>query len=152
MKLYFDSNYLFRLYFNECGADDVRALAVCAEIIASAWHARAEMATVFLRKPQEKAYPDADLAESRAQFADELNVGAVSLPPLNEAVMQRLEFVIQNALRGAFLHTADALHLACASDASFAEVYSNDRHFMAAASLFGLRGINVIAQPQPQDS
>ena len=149
MKLYFDSNYLFRLYSNECGADDVRALAVSAEIIASAWHARAEMATIFLRKWREKVYSNADLAESRAQFADELNVGAVSLLPLNEAVMQRLEFVIQNAPRETFLRAADALHLACASEAGFTEVYSNDRHFLTAASLFGLRGINVIAQSQP---
>lgn len=146
MRLYFDSSYLFRLYSNEFGADDVRRLATEAEIIVSAWHARAEMAAIFLRKRWEKAYPDADLAESRDQFFDELGAGVIRLLTLDEAVMQCLESVMQHAPRATFLRAADALHLACAAAGGFTEVYSNDRHFLAAAPLFGLKGINIIAQ------
>lgn len=79
----------------------------------------------FYESGGKKACPDTALAESRAQCSDELNVGAVSLLPLNEAVMQRLETVMQNAPRETFV--------------------------LAAASLFGLRGINVIARSQPAE-
>jgi len=50
--------------------------------------------------------------------------------------MQRLEFVMQNASRETFLRGADALHLARTSKTRFTEVYSNERHFVAAAFQF----------------
>ncbi len=55
---------------------------------------------------------------------------------------------VQKAYRAApattFLRAADALRLACAADHGHHEVYSHDRHFLAAAPHFGLRGIDIL--------
>jgi spore coat protein CotH len=44
----------------------------------------------------------------------------------------------------AHVRTVDAIHLACARENGFKEVYTNDRHMLASAPLFELTGINVI--------
>ena len=45
-----------------------------------------------------------------------------------------------------FLRSADALHLACAEDHGFQEVYTNDRHMLNAARHFHLTGVNVLGE------
>ena len=45
-----------------------------------------------------------------------------------------------------FLRSGDALHLACAEEQGFKEVYTNDRHMLKAARHFHLIGLNVLGE------
>ena len=144
MDLYFDTSYLFRLYSFESGHDIVKELLADCDTVVSAAHARAEFAAVILRKRREKTDSAAHLTELHEQFLDEYRDGYIAFLPLSEAVFERLESTLRNASRDTFIRASDALHLACAAEHGFEKVYSNDRHFLATAPLFGLRGLNVI--------
>jgi predicted nucleic acid-binding protein len=43
-----------------------------------------------------------------------------------------------------FVRSGDALHLTCAAEQGFREVYTNDRHMLQAAKQFKLVGIDVV--------
>lgn len=124
----------------------VKAIIAQTGAVASSWLARAEFSTVILRKRREgHASPDAH-GFIIQQFGQDCRSGLLNLLPLTEAAMRRIETVCATAPASTFLRGADALHLACAAEHGFSEVYSNDRHFLAAAPLFGLRGLNVISE------
>ncbi len=44
-----------------------------------------------------------------------------------------------------FVRSGDALHLTCAEEHGFQEVYTNDRHMLHAARYFHVTGLNVLS-------
>ena len=73
------------------------------------------------------------------------DVGLVTWFPVTALLLERVKQEFEKLPVTVFLRTADALHLACAREQGFTEIYSNDRHLLAAASHFGLVGKNVIS-------
>lgn len=144
MTPFFDTSYLFRMYSGEPGHQEVKALLSGCERIVSSWHAWAEFASIVLRKKRETGFDPEAFDELHRQFLDEYESGHIQLLSIGLPVMQRLESVLKSAPPDTFLRAADALHLACAAEHGFAEVYSNDRQLLEAAPLFGLKGRNVI--------
>jgi predicted nucleic acid-binding protein len=141
--IFFDTSYLVRLYLEENGSDVVRHLAA-QDDIASSWHAQPELLCSLHRAYREQRLTQEELKAQQMQFATDQNAGAYTWLALRESILSRLQSVIANLEVTTFLRAADALHLACAAEHGFTEVYSNDRHFLAAAPLFGLKGINVL--------
>lgn len=142
---YFDSAYVARCYLPEAGHAEVSALATRSQRISSAAIARLEVVAVFHRKLREHAISAAVHRELHRQFTADISAGVWHLLPATDALLVKAQTAFENLSPAVFLRAADCLHLVTAGEAGFAEIYSNDRHLLAAASHFGLKGINVIS-------
>jgi predicted nucleic acid-binding protein len=107
-------------------------------------HGRAEFYSIGFRKLREGLTVPSTLQAVFAQYNADVAGGDIRLLPLTDAVLDRVESVFATAPATTYLRAADAIHLATAVEYGFAEIHSNDKHLLAAAPLFGLRGVNVI--------
>ena len=145
--LYFDTTYLCKLRWPEHGSAEVCACAATGEELVTALHGRAEFYAVGLRKRREGTATAPAVLAIHAQFKADIATGDIRLLPLTDAILDRVETAFANAPATTYLRAADALHLATAAENGFTEIHSNDQHLLATASLFGLRGVNVIPLP-----
>lgn len=126
------------------GTAEVEALAQSRSSLCCGFHGRTEFASVVHRKVREGT---ADAAWGRHIFSqlerDSLSGGILWLE-LTAPIFIRAELFFLNAPPHTFLRASDALHLACAAEHGFKEIYSNDQHLLTAAPHFGLKGLNVI--------
>lgn len=138
--MYFDTSYIAKFYFNEPESLRVRALARKADAIHSSLWAFAEFHAVLHRRLREGAYSARDARELASRFSQHIDDGLWNLIPVNEALLRRTSTLMLSAPRDLFLRTADAVHLATAQEIGEREVWTNDRHMLAAAPYFGLTG------------
>lgn len=141
--IYFDTSYLVRLYFEDPGWQQVRELSR-KDHIACCLFGRAEALAAFHRKFREGALNLRQLLVLLEQFELECETGAFQWLPLSEVVLARLHKAYARLPKSVHLRAGDAVHLACAAENGFREVYSNDRQLLDSAPNFGLRGQNVI--------
>lgn len=142
--IYFDTSYLFRLYFEDAGFPVVRKLAL-NDHVASAAHGQAEILAAFHRKLREGAVTPKSYQTLLSQFETDREAGAFHWLPAGSEVLERIRSVYAGLPRTVYLRGADALHLATAAANGFKAVYSNDRHLLAAAPHFKVKGLNPIA-------
>ena len=141
--IYFDTSYLVRLYYEDPGADQVRALAA-TDHVACAALGQAEMMAAFHRKLREGAIKPAAYAALVDQVEAHIKAGAFHWLAQDQEMLSRIRRVYRNLPASVFLRGADAVHLGTAAEAGFRIVYSNDAHLRAAAKHFGIDGKNVI--------
>ncbi len=79
-----------------------------------------------------------------SQFAEDVSAGCWSFFPITASLMQHVRRMYYEAPKQLLLRASDALHLICAKEHGFREIYSNDKRLLAAAKHFGLKGRNVI--------
>ena len=142
--IYFDSTYLAKCYLPETGHTEVRAVALAAGSLQSVALAQVEVASVFHRHFREGRIRATALAEYLAQFSQDCADRVVSFLPVTPELLQLSTSVYQTLPATVFLRSADCLHLCAARQAGCEEIYTNDRHLLAAAPHFSLRPVNVI--------
>lgn len=141
--IYFDTSYLVRLYYQEPGAGQVRALAA-TDHVACAALGQAEMMAAFHRKLREGAIKPAAYAALTGQVEAHIEAGAFQWLAQDREILSQVRHVCRSLPASVFLRGADAIHLGTAAQAGFRIVYSNDAHLLAAARHFGIDGRNVI--------
>jgi predicted nucleic acid-binding protein len=141
--IYFDTSYLVRLYFEDPGFAEVRALAA-TDHVCCAQHGQAETIAAFHRKFRERTISSPSYRALLAQFESDHALGAIHWLPVGSEVMARIRVVFGDLPAGVYLRGADATHLAVAAVHGCRTVYSHDVHLLAAAGSFGLKGENVI--------
>lgn len=79
------------------------------------------------------------------QFASDLEDGVWEWLPLTPAILTASRQCYEKLSPKFFLRAADAMHLSCAGGNGFEQVFTNDRHMLAACAAFGIDGRNVVA-------
>ena len=139
--MYFDTSYIAKFYFNEPESAGIRELVRKSDVIHSSLWAYAEFHAVLHRHVREGALSSVNARYLASSFSRHIDDGLWKLIPVNEGVLRRTSVMILSA-PGDLVHpnVGDAVHLTTAQDAGEREVWTNDRHMLAAAAHCGLSG------------
>ncbi len=140
--IYLDSAYIAKLYLLE--PDSLRVQAhTKGQLIGCSALGKLEVAAVFHRKWREGLIPEANFRAYSRQFIADDESGLFRWYPVKNEMLQKATQQYQLLSQNLFLRASDALHLATASEGSFKEIYTSDRHLLAAAASFGLTGVKL---------
>lgn len=139
--MYLDSAYIAKFYLNEPDSSTVRAKIATAERLSSSQWAVAEVASAIHR--YSGALDPRQVVELVDAFEEHVNTGFWELHPVTAARLWQVANMMKTAPRDLFLRSGDALHIATALAIGETEIWSNDRHLLAAAPHFGLKGLSI---------
>ncbi len=143
--IYLDTCYILKCYLTESGSREVRALTQSADGLASCALARVEFAAALHRHQREGKLSAADAETVFGSFEVDEKAGFWHWYGLTQALLDDVFAAYQSLASSVYLRSNDAIHLACARQQGFQDVYSNDRRLLAAAPAFSLKGVNVIS-------
>ena len=143
--IYFDAAYVAKCYLDEPGAVRVRAFAHETSGLTSCELARLEFSCILLRQRRERHLTQRHVTAILRDFARDEDAGVWHWLPMTATVIAAAQERIRGLPGDVFVRAGDALHLTCAHESGFHEVYTNDRHMLAAARHFGVKGIDLLA-------
>jgi len=140
---YFDTAYIAKCYINESDSSRVRKLLRRLGGAHSSSLCLAEMASILLRHQREGALGREQSDTLRTDFQADIDAGVWTLLPVTDSLMARVAGRIAALAPHTYVRALDAIHLCAANESGFHEVWTNDRHMLAAAAAFGLKGRSV---------
>ena len=142
--IYFDTAYILKCYIHEPGTPEVRSLLLQHRSAASCAIGRLEFAAGVKRAIREGRIDPRTLNTIFAIFEEDYQNGIWSWLPVTTHLIDAAVRAVHSLPSSTFLRSADAMHIVCAREAGFSEIYSNDRHLTSAAPHFGIRATNII--------
>jgi predicted nucleic acid-binding protein len=142
--IYLDTSYILKCYLTEHGSREVRDLTQSADGLASCYLARVEFAAAVHRQRREGTLSEAGAKAVFDCFEADEQAGYWRWHGVTQNLLDGVFSTYQSLAPALFVRTNDAVHLACAREQGFKEIYTNDRHLLAAAPAFSLDGIDVI--------
>lgn len=141
--MYLDSAYIAKYYVNEPDAPAVRKLIRRASFVCSSSWAFVEVTCVFHRHVREGSLTPAQGRELTDVFRRHVESDLWNLLPVSDALLRRTATLVRGVPASVALRAGDAIHVASAMEAGEAELWTNDRHLLAAAAHFGVTGRSV---------
>lgn len=142
--IYFDAAYIAKCYLNEPGADRVRQVAYGADGLASCELARLEFASILKRHLREHHVTRREVTAIVKNFEEDEKKGVWHWFGVTSELLETARTAVLNMPSTVVVRSGDALHLACAQEQGFQDVYTNDRHMLQAARYFQLTGVDVL--------
>ncbi len=103
----------------------------------------AELACAFHRKVREGTLSSKSAAALREYFLEDVRNETWLLIPVSDRILRQVEILTRSLPKSTPLRAGDAIHIVSAVEAGFNEIWTNDRHLLAAAAHFGLKGRSV---------
>jgi predicted nucleic acid-binding protein len=141
--VYRDTTYIAKSYLKEPESPRVRVLVTRAGVIYSSLRTFTEFHSVLHRQVREGHIMQDGASDPALRFSKHAGEGWWNLIPVHERLLRRTAAGVLSAPRHLPIRAGDAIHLATASDSGESEVWTSDRHRLAAAPYFGLAGRSV---------
>ena len=141
--MYFDTAYVGKCYLNETDSAVVRELASSANTVNTSSLCIAELACALHRKVREGSLERKAATKMADFFLDDIANERWHLVPVTDRILRQVELLTRTLSKSTPIRAGDAIHVISAVEAGFHEIWTNDRHLLAAAAHFGLQGRSV---------
>ncbi len=138
--MYLDSAYIAKFYLNEPDSPLVRRAIAGADILTSSMWAVGEVTCAFHRCLRQGGLEVSQYRDLLAVFLDDIAAGNWKMIPVTERLLRELVALLNSLPPTIYVRAGDAVHLTTALDLGEREIWTNDRHVLAAAPHFGLTG------------